>query len=481
MNIDIIATGLMALAVWGFVWRRSLKKGPLSWCSPTALFATGIMILYIVPSLYWQFRPWPYYVPPYFEDISLVMVGAFILGLPFVFYDLVNTPPNRPNLLRPMARPGDFNWLLWCLVIPIFLGMGLRIFLLTIGWQARLAREMFTIAGSDSVGLIVLNFVSYYPLCYFGLAAFGNRTQRRVGKIIWVLDGCLMFWTLHRYELLIYLLYSLIFLRLQGWRPRLRHLALGSGAVVFTIAIIGQTPIFTTENLSFRRAYLDPLETLNVVIETFSNINRGDDLYGKWGHSSPGAPTLKAIDDTMYRLYDARSAAAVMGNVPKIIPYFYGETFLHILYAYIPRYFWEGKPMLNEVHRVTTWVMPDDEGINPTGTIAEFYMNFGFIGILLGGGVCLALCRWGENSLNRPAGIGPALYCVYPVLSLYFVWASETFSRRIAESLRTLLVIGLLTLVFRLAARRRREAVRSFPNRAPASISGLLPVLRRPV
>jgi hypothetical protein len=474
LNLDIIASGLLALAVWGLIWRRSIQ-GPLGWGSPTALFAAGILALYVVPSLYWQFRPWPYMIPPYFEGIPLVLLGAFLLGCPFLFYDLVKPGPSRPRALRVAVRPGDFNWMLWGLVIPVLLGMGLRIYLLSIGWQSRFTQEPVS---ESSLLYLIENFVTYYPGCYFGLVAFGNRNQARVGKAMWVLDGCLKFWSLHRFEMLLFVLYSLIFLSLQGWRAKRKHIVFACGIVVFIIAVIGQTPPFADEALSYHRSYLGPLETLRVVEKTFSSVAQGGNLGRNWGQLT--TPALTATDNTMFRLYDARSAAAVMSQVPKDIPYFHGETFLNILYAYIPRYFWKAKPDLREINLVTTWVMRKDSGVNPSGTLAEFYMNFGFAGIFLGGIICLVLCRWGENSLNTRRGIGPALYCVYPLLSLYFIWASETFSRRVSEGLRTLLVIGLLALVFHLAARYQRRMSRNRPRQVLASASAFFPVPRRP-
>jgi len=451
----------MALAVWGFIWWRS-SRGPLQEVSPTALFSAGIMLLYIIPALYWQFRPWVYYAPPYFEGTALVMLGAFILGLPFVFYEMVEARDRSISQPLDSAQPVHPSFLFWVFTGPILLGMALRIYLFFLGYQSRLGREDFTIGGSASLGLIVNNFTVYYPACYFALIAFGTRLQKFAGKTFWVLDGLLMLWTLHRYEILIYLLYSMIFIRLQGWTLTLKHRIIAVSAIVFVLAIIGQTSGVINEELNPLKSYASPLKTLQVIIKATETFSLGEDYSGKWGNLSSGTDMLsRALDNTMYRLYDARSASAVMYNVPKIIPYYYGETFMQILYAYIPRYFWEAKPDLAEIHKVTVTVMPEGGGISPCGTIAEFYMNYGFTAVFLGGIVCLAVCRWAENSLNRQSGVSPALYCIYPILGLLFIWASDTFTRRMAQGLRTLLVMGLLALVFHLAGwRGARVALR---------------------
>jgi hypothetical protein len=192
-------------------------------------------------------------------------------------------------------------------------------------------------------------------------------------------------------------------------------------------------------------------DVVSVLKETGAGYFRGA-FMGGYG-SDEANLVLRTLDDTMYRLYEARSASAVMINVPEQIPYFYGETFVQALYALVPRYFWPEKPSLNEANLVTQWVMPDDSGFNPTGTLAEFYMNFGFLGVLAGGAVCFLLCAWAESVLTSRRTKNPAWLCVYPLLAEQFLIANTTFTRRISEGLRGVLVLVLMMLLFWLAKR----------------------------
>jgi hypothetical protein len=470
VHLEIILTGLMALAVWGLVWRRSLQ-GPWSWCSPTALFAAGVLLFYIIPSLYWQFRPWDYPIPPYFEGVPLVLAGALVLGVPFL-YGVLTPRPGKPRLkpwpARSQAR--TFNSLAWVFLVPILLGVGWRLHTIQLGWQSRLEREIPTLLGSTSLALIASNFSYYYPLCYFALVAFGNRPQRRVGQALWVADGFFMLFTLHRFEILIYLFRSAVFLTLLGWKFRRWQKVAGAALVVFVLAILGQAGRYAYERVEVGRLFLEPLEVVEVITEaTRGFFTPGIETQEVRSLSLAENRVLRVVDYAMYRLYEARSASAVMINVPKEIPYFGGETFTQVLYSFIPRYFWKDKPELWHIHAVTIWVMPYDIGVNPAGTIAELYMNYGFLAVFLGGIACWWLCRPWEGTLRRKEDWGPALICLYPWFAELFFVANENLTRRLCEGLRGLMVLALVGLVMRLALpARRAPRARVFPAGDPA-------------
>ena len=363
MLSEILLTGVSSLALWGFVWHRH-AAGPLRWASPTGLFAAGILLLYVIPSVYWQFRPWDYYVPPYFEGLPLVLLGAGVLGLPFLACELLGRGARKPAPLKLSARPGDFGGFLWAFLPPLVFGMGWRAYLLTQGWQSRLAGADIAFLGSEELGLIILNFHYYYPVCYFALAAFGTRGQRLTGLAFWGLDGLMMVCTLHRYEIILFFLRSAVFGTILGWKLKMRQWVLLGVSLALVLTVMGKTPDLVYLNVTSSRQFLDPAQVAEVLLEASKGLLQED--YGNERESSLASnPVWRILDDAMYRLYDARSASAVMESVPTVIPYSRGETFRHILYAYVPRYFWPDKPDLEELHHITTWVMTDDLGLAP--------------------------------------------------------------------------------------------------------------------
>lgn len=457
MKADIFLLGIISIAVWGFVWYRSYRSSPLRWASPTCLFASGLLLFYIIPPLYWQFRPWNYSVPPYFEGLSLVLGSAGLVGLPFFLGALLSVGQKRNSQPIFQLRTEKFGRRLWVFLLPVLIGVWWRIYLLTLGHQARLSRKIPSLLGSESLALIVGNFSYYYAPCYFILVAFGNRRQRQVGIILWVMDGLFQIFLLHRYWIFLFILRSLIFVTLLGVKVRLRHWIVVGLFGVFVMAVIGQSHILTYDRVTDERSFLTIPKVAGVLQETSAGYARG--VFQGGSSSDETNVLLRALDDTMYRLYDARSASAVMINVPDVIPYFYGKTLIHVFYSLVPRYFWPGKPSLIEIHKVTTWVMPNDSGWNPTGTLAEFYMNYGFLAVLIGGIACFFLCRGFDRLVKRKLIISPAWLCIYPILAEQFLFASSNFTRRICESIRGLVVLALIALLLSFAKRRVRRKV----------------------
>ena len=427
-----LLTGSVALILWGFIWFRAIRR-PLGWIGPTSLFALGLLILYIVPSLYWQFRSWSEPYPPYFDGIPLVMTGAILLGVPFLAGSLENRP--KQKMLQELFRRqfGIYGRSLWFGLIPVLSGIGYRLYMFTLGFQGRNIREWPTILGFESLALIVYALTIYFPVFYYPLIAFGNLLQRRVGSLVWIIDGLLQLATLHRWAILLFILRSTVFAALMGWRLKTRHWIGVVLVGIFTIAIIGQAGLLSRDIVDISNVmYLGPTQVPTVIgmsVKYFSET------------------ASSIIDEVMFRLYLARSASAVMQSTPDIIPYFYGETFLHILYAWVPRFFWTDKPDMGEVHLLTTLVMPNDSGISPTGTIAELYVNYGFLAIFLGGLLCFIITRWMERALMRGGRNSRVWLCVYPGVCMWIIWADANLSQRLTESLRMLLIFGAVWLL----------------------------------
>lgn len=443
---EILIIGMTALVVWGFIWYQSCK-GPLRWATPTSLFAMGNILLYIFPSLYWQFRPWNFPYPPYFDGLPLVLGGFLILALPFMLYAVARVGHKKAGRIKiqfPGLKSGSLPWIF---IFIILIGIGWRIYLFSLGHQARLARENPKIMGSESLALMIENFSYYYPICYFALFAlskFGDKIWRRIGISFWVIDGLLQLYALHRQLIIIFVLRSIIFWSIIGLKFRLRHWAVVSIVMVFVVSFIGSSHRFASDLSNERlEIYLTVPEVVTVMkttgISYFTEAIQGEAVINI---------LLQALDETMGRAYEARSASAVMMGVPDVIPYFNGGTFVQVLYSVIPRYFWEGKPDLTNIQAVTTLVMPDDSGVNPAGSLAELYMNFGFTAILLGGFFSLFICRLTDNLLARK-DIGLPIICAYPVIAELFLAANMSFTRRLSEGVRGMIVLWLVTLLFK--------------------------------
>lgn len=459
MEFITIITGLIALVVWMVVLLHA-GRSPLGWISPAGLFAFGLLTFYIVPSLYWKCRPWNYPVPPYFEGLYLVLVGAIVLGVPFLFVKSYFKNHRAVALRNVEFSLGLFGAGLWLCNVPIVMGIGWKIYMVTLGYQSRLARISPELFGSESLAYLFSNLGSYFSAFYFALVLFGNKRQRHAGIIFWLSDGLIQMYTLHRYAMLIFVFRSAVSATILGFRLKARHWLGMIFFAVFVIAIIGQTPEYAQEDLSGERIYITPTQATDIVGKATQ------DFFDTKGSGGGESRLWKALDETMFRLFDARSAAAVMFNVPTVIPYRYGESVLQVFYAMIPRFVWEEKPSLRDIHMITDQVMPNDIGLNPVGTIAELYLNGGFVAIFLGGIICFAICRWiGRLLLSQGAKRGVFL-CVYPLTIEWIIGANFNFTQRLSEGIHLLIFFWLFGFFIRIC---RGRWLMNAPERAASA------------
>ena len=74
--------------------------------------------------------------------------------------------------------------------------------------------------------------------------------------------------------------------------------------------------------------------------------------------------------------------AILIDNVPSVIPYQYGKTFLEFFPQFIPRMIWPNKPLPIE-YRVTRTIAGYESG-SPFTIIGEMYLNFQWAGVVFG-------------------------------------------------------------------------------------------------
>lgn len=96
---------------------------------------------------------------------------------------------------------------------------------------------------------------------------------------------------------------------------------------------------------------------------------------------------LKDLSNSTISRFDLlRQTAHVIEFTPARIPYQFGRLYSYMLVTFIPRYFWPGKPSVNDANR---WYQVNYGLTKPNdltsvsiavGTVAESYINFGWMG-----------------------------------------------------------------------------------------------------
>jgi len=101
---------------------------------------------------------------------------------------------------------------------------------------------------------------------------------------------------------------------------------------------------------------------------------------------------LKIIGVTSSRLNYLGINAIILSEVPDIIPYELGKSWLFPIYSFIPRFLWPEKPNITEITNdrfavlfgFTTWELTE-RTTSAYPNISDGYWNFGWFGVLIVG------------------------------------------------------------------------------------------------
>lgn len=94
-------------------------------------------------------------------------------------------------------------------------------------------------------------------------------------------------------------------------------------------------------------------------------------------------------NSTLSRFDLLRQTAHVIEFTPSRVPYQYGSLYSYMAVTFIPRYFWPDKPSVNDANRwyQVQYGLTDPQNLSTVsiavGSVAESYINFGWLGPLL--------------------------------------------------------------------------------------------------
>jgi len=457
-DIPTLLLAVVALACWTIVLLRATRH-PFGIVSPIALLSAGVLIFYVVPAIYWLLRPWPYVISSYANGLWLVELGATVQAIPFLILGPLFQRGQKPGAALTLAKPKSLSRL-WLLLIPTAVGFAWRFYMMSMGSQARLLASAPTFFGSEELGAFLVITTTYYPVCYLCLFAAGARTQRGVGIVLWAVDGILCVFLLQRFLILAFVFRSLVVMRLMNIKLQAKYAVALALVVAATLSVVGEGSSAAKQFLQGGEQYLAPaqvLQTLSYSVGTYSSSETSRGLT-----SNAENPLLRVLDDSFLRFYDARSEAAVMVGVPSLVPYANGSTFVQVLYSLVPRFLWPEKPTIRTIHEFTHIAMGAEAagGLNPLGTIGEFYANFGFVGMALCGAVTFLMAQALQSRLARTRIVSPLTVLMYPIAAYLLIAANYHFTERLVFTVHLLLFGALARL---LIGSMRKPARRNAP------------------
>lgn len=115
-------------------------------------------------------------------------------------------------------------------------------------------------------------------------------------------------------------------------------------------------------------------------------------------YTSPKPSSGTTAENLIIRLDHFGTTAAIVDSTPSSIPYAGGATYLPLLYSWIPRLLWPGKPVATLANdwgrRYGFLASTDFDTSYNLPWLAEFYMNFGPLGVLMGMGMIGVVFRF---------------------------------------------------------------------------------------
>jgi hypothetical protein len=114
----------------------------------------------------------------------------------------------------------------------------------------------------------------------------------------------------------------------------------------------------------------------------------------------------KGFETSQGRSANLDLLADVIRRTPREIPYWGGTTYLSLVGSFIPRFLWPDKPTkeLGQAfgHRYGYVGSRDSRTAINLPILVEFYVNFGFLGVVLGMAVVGMVYRLVERTVNNP-------------------------------------------------------------------------------
>lgn len=158
--------------------------------------------------------------------------------------------------------------------------------------------------------------------------------------------------------------------------------------------------------------------------------------------------------------FDLTRTAHIVQNVPELIPFQYGATYVSWMVAPIPRTMWPQKPSLGSGPMIGREVFRTAAGV-PPGLVAELYLNFGAVGVLFGSFLMGLLIRVLFEQF-RPVLSTPVGAVLYACLVVPLGWEAINgdFSRMVVNALLDIIpvLVGLWFIRGAVSRRVRRRA-----------------------
>lgn len=131
----------------------------------------------------------------------------------------------------------------------------------------------------------------------------------------------------------------------------------------------------------------------------------------------PWTPVTETLSLVSHRLYGYDSLALAVTYTPAVVPHQNGDTLANLAAGLVPRIVWESKPAIGIGYwfAETYWGTPPgvDEVPQSVTHLGELWIDFGWLGVILGAAILGVWYRFVYTALNpRSSGTGAIVYTI---------------------------------------------------------------------
>lgn len=425
-NLILLILVLLNTAIIFSVIGWNSSKVPYKINSPIVVSLYGVFLFYVLPVFYWinNIEEWPFNKPSYYEGFYEVQICIALFLIPIFF---VSRKANFNLRIDKVFFPPLKLLLLYVIVIFIIFNSYYETFIL--GNQGRFEFQSYE---SSSILYLLTSLIHDYGLCFIlCLYLSHNKKVRKSSIILLVIYFIPTLLSFHRFAILIFFFQLFVFFVSVGdfkIKP-LKFILISVIGLIFVVGFIGR---FGIEGIVFLSDHNGPIAFVDILTITKNVITN-------FSFTSEIRPSI--WDEIFLRLNQSRSASAVIHNFTLQSKYLLGYTFISVFFFFIPRYIYPDKPDMSSVHLITTEFMGEDfGGVNPLGSIAELFINFGYWGIIPISILFHSFFILYVKLINKIKENASLFVAFYPYFAFMFFAFDLNLSQRVVQIAKGLLV-----------------------------------------
>ena len=450
------AAGLLAFTLWWTPMLLQIEKGQVQIINVQNLMATGFTLLFIVPGIYIAARA------DYFESVrdsgqyadcypqALAMVSmtgfAFMIGMGAAGRFFARR--GRKEFPRPPLRVSS-RGLNFLFAAALALLWSVRIYLLYTGTYYHTLRTDYQYENSAMLAVIyTLESMSYLVIVTAFIQYLRGKWKVRgwVFAFLFTLD--ILWYVLGDQKASVFKIVFMVVTAVLMYRQITpRRFMMMAGAVVGLILFV--IPLLNIYETVLYKFHCNPssvsiarvVENLSEALESFDE-----------GQLSP-------IDNAFQRLADIRSLGAVCSAVPDKVDFIRGESYVGILFAFVPHIVWPDKPDFEIRQALMRQIIPlQTIASSPLTMVGESFVNFSYAGIFGVFFIVGILAHMFNRWVIDAAAYNPWFGALVAVEGFRIMWTSMTLGQVVTPVARILLVALVLSRVMQGKRKVKRDA-----------------------